>query len=88
MTTDTAETKRFYVGVRPCGCMTSALVADLATPKDIDQFDKENLATGCVTMLKDLTREKFLSTFKLCKCDVGHNANSAPDWGGARSVPP
>jgi hypothetical protein len=63
------ETKPFYVGVRPCGCITAAMIDDdTTTPDEIAEFARDMAKSGRRVEHRSLTQEEFQRTFVQCKC--------------------
>lgn len=72
MTTDTTETKRFFCGVRQCGCVTATAIDGLAEA-EYAEFQRDMFNSDRRTEWRDLTYGQFLDTFKPCAHTVGHN---------------
>ena len=63
------DRKSFYLGVKPCGCVTASLVDDeMTTAKDVANFAKDMHKTGRKMRHAEMTEAEFASVFKRCKC--------------------
>lgn len=69
---DTTETKRFFCGVRHCGCVTAAAIDGLPEA-DYAEFQRDMFNSDRRTEWRELTYDQFLATFKPCAHMVGHN---------------
>lgn len=64
---ETEEKRKFYVGIRSCGCITAALVDDeKTTPKEIAQFAREMHKTKRRMEHRELAQGEFSATFAPC----------------------
>lgn len=64
---NTKEKKKFYVGVRPCGCVTATLRDDNdTTPKEIAEFARHMHKSGRRMEHMEITQEELIATFKPC----------------------
>ncbi|MCP5233400.1 MAG: hypothetical protein H6948_15175 [Zoogloeaceae bacterium] len=61
------ERRGFYVGVKPCGCVTASLVDDAdTTAKDVADFSREMHKTGRKVQHMELTKDEFMAQWKKC----------------------
>jgi len=61
------ERKPFYVGVRPCGCITAAMVdAEWLSRSDVTAFENDMVRSGRKFEHRMLTRDEFDATFHRC----------------------
>lgn len=69
------QTKPYYCGVRPCGCVT-AMLADgpNATAKEIADFARSMSKTKRRVEHRNLTHDQFMANWSPCKCGTGANA--------------
>ena len=64
---DTEEKRKFYVGIKACGCITAALVDDeKTTPKDIAEFARDMHKTKRRMEHRELTQPEFAASFTPC----------------------
>ncbi len=62
------EKRKFYVGIRPCGCITACLVDDQDTqPGEIAEFARDMKKTGRRVEHRELSYAEFEATFKCCE---------------------
>lgn len=65
---DLNEKRKFYVGIRPCGCITACLVDDQDTqPGEIAEFARDMKKTGRRVEHREMSYAEFQSTFKSCE---------------------
>lgn len=62
--------KRFYVGVKSCGCITAALVEG-ASESQLALFASQMRTSGRRPEWRDLTKRQFMATFDPCQCEAG-----------------
>lgn len=75
------ERKIFYIGVKPCGCITACMVDDdKTTAKEVSDFAKNMHKTGRKMKHAELTEAEFMASFKPCQC--------APSNAEVRGAPP
>lgn len=73
------EKKRFYVGIRPCGCVTAVMVDDEdTTPKDIAEFARDMQKSKRRMEHREWTREEYRESFKHCTHQVRPNTGIQP----------
>lgn len=61
------ERKPFYIGVRPCGCITAAMVDDdTISRSDVTAFENDMVRSGRRFERRMLTRAGFDATFRMC----------------------
>ncbi len=63
------EKKWFYVGIKPCGCITASMTTlqEYATPKKVDDFKKEMALIGCEVELREFSKDEFMMAFGECR---------------------
>lgn len=65
---DQIEKRKFYVGIRPCGCITACLVDDHDTqPGEIAEFARDMKKTNRRVEHREMSHAEFEATFKCCE---------------------